>query len=190
MGPFTLLPEQIVPRIVLGLPSQVVADIELSGKNAPVERHLVADLFITYAFDLPGSFKIAAKRDLERLGLEESQIHKLALKNLSERLRKLEPEFLEVDNKVFWLRTGGDFEATTLLFDHVWRQAAEMVGGTLVVSVPARDRVAFTSGENQEGFAFMRTQASKILERGDHALTRHFIVRSKSSWAVYHGHTE
>src|SRR5262245_40052084 len=98
MQPFTMSADQIVPRIVLDLPATAPADYELSGENAPIEQHLVADLSVTYAFDLPGCFKIVARRDLTRLGLDESQIRYLAMQNLDERLKRLEPDFLELEN--------------------------------------------------------------------------------------------
>ena len=188
MNPFTLSADQIVPRIIVDIPAVGPADFELSGENAPVERHLVADLSVTYAFDLPGCFKIVARRDLARLGLDESQIHDLAMRNLDERMRRLEPDLIELENGVFLIRCGDDFEATLLLFDHVWEQAASKVRGDLVVSVPARDCIAFTDADNRAGLAWMRSETSRILEQGDHTLTRHFITRGTSGWSLYEGH--
>lgn len=187
MQQFTLTgtADQIVPRIVLDLPAVGPPDLELSGDNEPIERHLVADLSVTYAFDLPNCFKILARHDLRRLALFESQIHNLAMRNLDQRMMKLEPEFLESDNGLFLLRTGGDFEATTILFDHVWHQAADMVRGEVVVSVPARDVVMFVAAGNRDGLAFMRSQTSCILERGDHIPTRHFLSRRDNAWVLY-----
>lgn len=188
MGPFILSAEQIVPRIVLDLPTGVSADVNLSGDDSPIERHLVADLSVTYAFDLPKIFQIVARRDLIRLGLIESEIHELALQNLGERMVHLAPDFLELENDIFLLRSGGDFEATMLLFDHVWQQAETMIHGELVVSVPARDSVAFTGAFNKQGLAFMRSQVSRILETGNHTLTRHFLARRNDKWVKYEGY--
>jgi uncharacterized protein YtpQ (UPF0354 family) len=194
MLPFTLSVHQIVPRIVLDLPKAVVPDMELSGANAPLERHLVADLSVTYAFDLPDCFKIVARRDLDALELREAHVHDLAMRNLSERMRKLEPEFRELSNGVFILGGAGDLTAAMLLLDDVWQQATErlreglLIRGALVAAVPARDMVAFTCAENHRGLAFVRSRVSQVLEEGDHTLTRHFLVRRDKSWSVYEGY--
>lgn len=187
MQPFTLSADQIVPRIILDLPARSATDFVLSGEDAPLERHLVADLSVTYAFDLPGCFKIASRRDIAHLVLEESQVHDLAMRNLDMRMSKLEPEFVELENDVVLIRCGGDFEATLLLFDHVWQQAMNVVRGELVVSVPARDSIAFTGTENRPGLSYMRSEASRILERSDHTLTRNFLTRNASGWIRYEG---
>jgi hypothetical protein len=57
----------------------------------------------------------------------------------------------------------------------------------LIVAVPSRDVVIFTGGQNRDGLAFMRAKVSRILEVGDHPLTRHFLVRPGNQWDVYEG---
>jgi uncharacterized protein YtpQ (UPF0354 family) len=110
------------------------------------------------------------------------------MRNLDERMKKLEPDFLELENGVYLIRSGGDFEATLLLFDHVWQQAARMIRGELVVSVPARDSVAFTGSEDRAGLGYMRSEASRIIEHGDHTLTRHFLNKGVNGWVKYEGY--
>jgi uncharacterized protein YtpQ (UPF0354 family) len=181
----------LVPRIVVSLPETGSVDIVLSGKDSPVERRLVADLWIAYAFDQPTCFKMAAKRDLQRLGLDECSVHEVALANLRDKVQSLKPEFLELSNGVFKISCGGNYEATMLLLDNVWVQAAQiMERGTLVVSVPSRDMVAFTSSENHAGLAFLRSKAAEILEHDSHPLTRHFLVREDKNWVVYKGYAD
>lgn len=175
----------IVPRVVLSLPKAVVPDIELSQDDSPVEQLLVADLILFYAFDQPSCFTMVAHRDLTRLTLNEQRLHDIALTNLRRTIP--EPELHEVSSGVFMLTCGGNFEATTLLLDEVWQQVSAMVQGDLVVAVPARDVVILTGTENREGLAFMRSKVSQILETGDHALTRYFLVRGGSRWSVYEG---
>jgi uncharacterized protein YtpQ (UPF0354 family) len=167
--------------------------MESSQDDSPVERPFVADLSVAYAFDQAKCFVMVARRDLARLRLDERSIHGIALANLAERMRRLEPEFRELSNGVFVLAGAGDFTASVLLLDDVWRQATErvrdglLVRGPLVASVPARDMVAFTCAENRQGLAFMRSRVSQVLEEGDHTLTRHFLVRRDGSWSKYEG---
>lgn len=183
----------IVPRIVVNLPSTGKPDMVFSADDSPIERHLVADLSVAYAFDQLQCFTMVARRDLIRLGLDEQAIHRVALANLSDRMEKMQPEFAKLSNGVFVISCGGDFEATMLLLDPVWEQAAEIVRGAmllrgpLVVSVPSRNMVAFTPAENRSGLEFMRSKAAEILEHDDHALTRHFLTREHKGWKKYEG---
>ena len=183
----------IVPRIVLDLPKTGDPDIVFSEDDTPVERHLVADLSVAYAFDEPKCFVMVARRDLVRLRLDNRCVHGLAIANLLERMKKLEPEFQQLSNGVFILAGAGDFTAATLLLDDVWRQAMDrlheglLVPGPLVAAVPARDMVAFTRAENRQGLTFMRSRVSQVLEESDHTLTRHFLVRRDGTWSQYEG---
>jgi uncharacterized protein YtpQ (UPF0354 family) len=172
--------DRVVPRIVVNLPEAVVPNIELSQDDSPVERPLVADLLVWYAFDEPTCFTMVAHRHLARLGLDKERLHEIALSNL----RRLIPEteVYELSNGVSALICGGNFEATTLLLDEVWGQMSPRVQGDLVMAVPARDVVIFTGSNNREGLAHMRSKVSEVLETGDHILTRHFLVRRGNAW--------
>ena len=172
----------------MSLPSSVVPDIVLSHCDSPVDEQLVADLLVAYAFDQPTVFTMVANRDLERLDLDMRQLREIALTNLR-RMIPL-PELKEVYAGVGLITCGGDFEATTLLLDEVWKQIAGMVEGDLTVAVPARDVVLFTGSTNHDGLAFMRSKVSEILETGDHILTRHFLVRREGEWSIYTGFAE
>src|SRR5215468_10427227 len=122
----TALPASlIVPRIVLNLPAG--GEVEFRQDDSPVERHFVADLSVAYAFDQPKCFVMVARRDLTRLGLDERSIHGIALVNLGQRMRRLELEFRELSNGVFILAGAGDFSASVLLLDEVWRQAVDRI---------------------------------------------------------------
>lgn len=179
------LTNQIVPRVVLLLPQAVMPDIKLSYNDAPVERPLVADLILFYAFDEPTCFTMVAHRDLARLEVDAKCLHDIAIHNLRRDLPA--PEIHQISEGTFMLTCGGNFEATTLLLDEVWQQASDMVAGELVVAVPARDIVLFTGTENLEGLAFMRSKVSRVLETGDHTLTRFFLVKKETGWDVYKG---
>lgn len=179
------LAHNIVPRVMLSLPRAVVPDIKLSHSDSPVKRDLVADLILFYAFDEPTCFTMVAERDLARLDLDAKGLHDIAMINLRRLIH--DPEMHQISSGVFMLTCGGNFEATTLLLDEIWQQAAKMVVGKLVVAIPARDVVTFTGTDNREGLAFLRSKVSMILETGDHTLTRNFIVRNGTAWRVYQG---
>jgi hypothetical protein len=61
-----------------------------SEDDSPVERHLVADLSVAYAFDEPKCFVMVARRDLVRLRLDNSSISRRAIwsRSLAQRTGK------------------------------------------------------------------------------------------------------
>lgn len=160
-------------------------DIKLSDDDSPVERPLVADLILFYAFDQPDYFTMVARRDLVRLALDRNSLHAIAINNLRRIIPP--PELHEVFPGAFMLTCGGNFEATTLLLDEVWQQLSAIVPGDLVVAVPARDLVIITGSDNHGGLAFVRSKVSNILETADHTLTRHFLVKNENGWRLYEG---
>lgn len=56
--------EYVVPRIYVALPTVGSADVTLSFEASPVDRPLVADLHVLYAFDMDSHYVLVAQRDL------------------------------------------------------------------------------------------------------------------------------
>jgi hypothetical protein len=82
---------------------------------------------------------------------------------------------------VFVFTAGGNLESSLLLLDDLWESQLSLVPGELVVSVPARDCIAFTGSHSAEGVAELRASIDRV-SGGDHVLTRQLFVRRDSSW--------
>ena len=72
--------DRVVPRIYVAIPDAGAADITLSEADSPVERRLVADLLVFYAFDAGSHYEIVSNRDLDGLGITSDHPKKAILK--------------------------------------------------------------------------------------------------------------
>jgi uncharacterized protein YtpQ (UPF0354 family) len=179
--------ERAVPRIYVALPASGPADMTLSLAESPVERRLVADLLIFYAFDAGSHYEIIAYRDLERLGITADELHDRALMNLRE--LKLDVRAHKGDRLVM-LAAGGNYEATLNLLPEIWESVSLMVSGQIVAAVPARDVLYCTGDADPENLAAMRRWTSKALEQVDKPLSRAFIRWTGAQWEEYTGYAQ
>src|SRR5690349_18132885 len=72
----------IVPRIKHANFLLALRDIVEKEDDMPATGPLVADLLVTYAFDLPEAFQMVCARDVRRLGLSPEQLRSVAVANL------------------------------------------------------------------------------------------------------------
>lgn len=179
--------DKIVPRIYVALPSTGAPTTTLAGEHALVQRSVVADLMVFYAFDIGTHYELISQKDLTRLGLTEDALHDTAIENL--RALNLQVRANAGDG-MYLLTAGGNSEATLLLLPEVWESVAPMVDGDLVVSVPARDAICFTGDATHENLAGLRRATSYILEQARHPLSRVFLRRIDGEWTEYSGFAE
>jgi uncharacterized protein YtpQ (UPF0354 family) len=174
----------VVPRIYVALPKAGSADVTLSELDSPIERRLVADLIIFYAFDVGSHYEIVSKKDLGRLGITKDELHDRALQNLRE--LKLEVRANQ-GGRVMMLTAGGNYEATLLLLPEIWDSVAQMVSGQIIASVPARDILYVTGDADAENLADLRRWTSKMIEQADKPLSRVFLRWNGVEWEEYSG---
>lgn len=177
--------DRVVPRIYVALPEVGAADITLSKLESPVERRLVNDLVIFYAFDAGSYFQIVSYGDLERLAITADDLHERALLNL--RGLKLDVR-AQKGERIIVLTAGGDYEATLILLPEIWDSVSQMVSGQIVAAVPARDVLYFTGDADPENLADMRRWTSKAIEQVDKPLSRAFIRWTGKDWTEYTGY--
>lgn len=176
--------EFVVPLIYAALPNVGDVDVTLSRDDSPVERRLVADLLVFYAFDLDTHYEMVAHRDLSHLGLSADQLHEHALQNL--RALRLDVRAHRGDH-ILMLVAGGNYEATLLLLPEIWESVATMVAGNIVASVPARDILYVTGDADPGNLADLRRWTSAMIEKADKPLSRVFVRRNGVGWEEYEG---
>jgi uncharacterized protein YtpQ (UPF0354 family) len=118
----------IVPRIKHTNFLGALRDRGVPHDQMPVTEPLVADLLVTYAFDLPEMFKMASGVDLQRLSIAHAELRPLALANLRRQMPRIgiadEPPLRRIV-------TGNDLEACSLLANSFWDGlAGDMPGGS------------------------------------------------------------
>ena len=180
---------QIVPRIKHTNFLQVPRDIGTGPEDTPVTEALVADLLITYAFDLGPVFEMVCPRDCQRLGLTQPQLRQIAVTNLRKQIGRVHVENLaegKLNTPLLMLATGNDLEACLLLMDDIWEPFSRQVVGEMVVAVPTRDLVYVTGNQSPEALHVVREAVEEAQSRErTHSLTRHLLVRRGRQWQTY-----
>ena len=138
-------PSLIVPRIKHVNFLAAVRERVKNPDDLPVTEPLVADLLVTYAFDMPETFLMMRARDMQRLGLSAAQLRATAIANLKQRLgnmgREGEPPLMR-------MVTGNGLESCVLLMDDFWQKLAGQIPPEIVVGVPTRDLLYVSSSHS------------------------------------------
>jgi len=176
----------IVPRIKHTNFLVALRDIVKKEDDMPVTEPLVADLLITYAFDLPETFQMVCARDAQRLGLSPEQLRGAAVTNLKKQLgnigREGEPPLLK-------MVVGNNLEACLLLVDGIWQSLATKIPPEIVVGVPTRDvLLVTTSASTKGGLQLLRDAVREAHGReSTHALSLQLLARRGDKWEVFDG---
>jgi uncharacterized protein YtpQ (UPF0354 family) len=160
--------------------------VVLSPEDSFLTDDLVGELFVLYAFDLPGLFQYVSERDRKALSLDTADLRRLAVRNLTRRRSK--PEILRPSDAVIMLRLDGDLEASLLLVDHLWPQAARAITGDIVAGVPSRDVLVITGTGITGGVETLRWAVDRAWKRPTNPkllLTRSLLVRRNNSWQIF-----
>ena len=180
---------QIVPRIKHTNFLQALCDIGSGLDDTPVTEPFVADLLITYAFDLPDTFEMVRPLDCQRLGLTQPQLRQIAVTNLRKQIGEVHAENLaegKLPTPLLMLVAGNDLEACLLLLDDIWEPFSRQVVGEMVVAVPTRDLVYVTGSQSPEALQVVREAVAEAQSREKtHSLTRHLLVRRGRKWEIY-----
>ncbi|ADE55910.1 conserved hypothetical protein [Coraliomargarita akajimensis DSM 45221] len=178
----TSLKEKIYPRVYLDLPESTPADIKLTRADSPVEKQLVGDLILFYAFDKGDHFQIISNSDLAELELKKEELHELALKNLRELNLEIKAH---QGGSIMMLTAGGDYEATLALLPEVWDSIGNMVEGEILISIPARDILYVTGSKKEGGVEELQKYTNQMIENADKPLSGRIFRWAGSEWLEY-----
>jgi len=172
--------ESIVPTIK----DQVYLDFarRQTGKLSLVDEHLVGDLWIVYAVDSPDAIRSLQQSQLEKLGIERHKLKQVAIENLR---RILPPVEQHGGDPYYMLTAGGDYVASLVLFDDLWVELGNNVKGNVVVGIPSRDVLLYTSDKSPEGIAAMRKAIEKITATGGYLVSTTMLRRQSGGWKVF-----
>lgn len=109
--------------------------------------------------------------DAVQRALEQTWVHEIG------------PRLTDHGDGPIMLTCGGHYEASLLLYDHVWEQLAPHVDGDVVVAVPARDLVFVTGSRDREGLKKLEEIVDDAYERDlPHLLTPRLARRTGDDW--------
>ncbi|MEO7794551.1 MAG: DUF1444 family protein, partial [Thermoanaerobaculia bacterium] len=155
---------------------EALLGVQERGATGPVEyvfEEYNEQLTILYGEDRPKNIRYLTPKALADLGIERSELRSLAVTNL----RRMLPE-IEVNQgtMISMITAGGTYEASLLLFDHIWKDGAMQVAGDPVVAIPARDLLLVTGTEIPGGVARLRELATRSVAVGSYHLTDELFV--------------
>jgi len=174
----------IVPRIKHTNFIVALRDIVKSEDDAAVTEPLVADLIVSYAFDLPEMFQMVCLRDVKRLGLSQERLRAIAVTNLKQRLGNIGREG---EPPVMKMVVGNNLEACVLLVDEIWQSLASKIPPEIVIGLPTRDVLFVSSSHSGKGGIQLLRKAVNEARRGDntHWLSEHLLVRRADKWDIF-----
>ena len=104
----------------------------------------------------------------EQIGVARKDLRKLAVKIWTVSCRRCS---CSQAGDVAMMTADGDYEASLLLFDHIWRGGKVEVNGDIVVAIPAKDVLLITGSKSRKGIAHVargRRQAQGGVALRDH----------------------
>ena len=149
--------------------------------HAPYTEPLAADLLVTFAFDLPGTYLMASNADIRQLGVPVAEVRALAVANLKRQIPTI--KFVQHGPVCRIVTPVENMEACTLLDRTFWEQIARDTGGEVVASAPSRDVVLFCDGGSVEDIAALRRSAAEaLMNAARNALSDRLLVWRGGSW--------
>jgi uncharacterized protein YtpQ (UPF0354 family) len=130
------------------------------------------DLIVVYATDEGQGLKYLRPKDLQELALSQSELRPLAITNM----RRIMSEYrIDRGKMISAIFVGEGYEASLLLFDELWAGLA-VSDGEIVIAVPARDTLMFTTLNNHEGIVYMQKLAADFAAKSAYRLTDRLYV--------------
>jgi len=127
-------------------------------------------LIVVYAIDTENRTRYLMSN--EDVG-DRRSLRARAVDNLSHLL----PDVALNGKSGFWFVTaGGDYEASLLLFDKMWRSDKIKVDGEIVVAVPARNMLFVTGSNDREALAKLRKAAAEIVAESRYQISDELFV--------------
>jgi uncharacterized protein YtpQ (UPF0354 family) len=136
-------------------------------------------LVIVYAEDSEHNTRYLISN--ENIG-DRKDLRARAVDNLARLLPKIEKMTMGGFSMV---SAGGDYEASLLLFDDMWRDGQIKVDGDIVVAVPAKDMLMVVGSKDRKGIALMRKLAAEEVAKSRYRLTDTLFVYRGGRFVKY-----
>jgi uncharacterized protein YtpQ (UPF0354 family) len=151
--------------------------IARGAKKAPetVFEEFCPGLVVVYAEDSPQSIRYLTPENMAALKLDRSELKGLALENLERLLPKIDIHGTE-EVGVYMITAGGNYEASLLLMNSIWKSSSLKVKGEIVVAIPSRDLLLVTGSQNPQGLENVRKAVAKAMKANSYRLTDKLFV--------------
>jgi uncharacterized protein YtpQ (UPF0354 family) len=138
------------------------------SKFDPVYQNLIDDIIILFAEDSPTNIRYINESDLREYGISKNEILDLAIKNYKQKFTNIN---LENKNGVLLVTVDGDYEASAILIDDVVKKAQQQINGNLIMAIPSREVLLFTSKDNQQGIEVIKEITQKVAKESPYSIS-------------------
>lgn len=152
------------------------------GGAAGLSEQLAGEVWVVYAYNLPEMFVPVRTEDLAKWKLSKAQLRARAVENLQRQLPPLERQ--GGDGRWMFV-AGGNFEASLLMVDSVWKDMAPDIQGDPVVAVPARELLFVTGSRDTKGLETIRAIATDAFSKVEYPISPRLLIRRGGTWEAF-----
>ena len=140
-----------------------------------------SELIVVYAEDSPRNIRYLTRSDLGALNLAVADLRRLSVENLKRLLP--EPEIRNLSG-IYQITAGGDYDASLLLLDSLWRPEKIQVNGEIVAAIPARDCLLVTGSVDAGGLAKIARMAQGMFAQAPYRISSKLFVFRNGAFEV------
>ncbi len=155
------------------------------AENALVVRDFVGDVQVIYAMEFSEGTQLVSWGAMKTWGMDPDRLHQRALANLAAREEEIT---IKPVGKLPWLNVidvSDDYAASRVLLHWRWSELTLRLGDTLVLGMPTRDVVVFTSTLEPEKISQMRETVATIEAHQGWPISRKLFLWTPQGWREY-----
>jgi len=155
--------------------------------NALVVRDFLADVQIMYALEFREGAQIVSHGMMKSWGMDPERLHQRALANLARAHGEIA---IKQVGKLPWLHvieTGDGYAASRALLHWRWAELTLTLGDLLILGMPTRDVVVFTSTQEPEKVEQMRETVETVERHQGRPVSRKLFQWTPQGWQEYEG---
>lgn len=159
-----------------------VDEMRRSAKpDDPILAHkLIDDLWVLYVLDLPDQMRFLTLSGAVELGSSDAGVRARAKQNLHLRLAEVS---VRAEGPFYTVHLDDNYESSLLVDDDFWSQIEIQVSGVLVVAVPNRNVLLFTTADDTLAVASLRKTAEKLSTDYSYPITSQLLQRKAGRWS-------
>lgn len=153
--------------------------------NALVAREFVADVRIMYALEFKEGAQLVSHGMMKTWGMDADRLHQRALANLDRAHGEIA---VKPVGKLPWLKvieTDDGYAASRVLLHWRWAELTLTLGDVLILGMPTRDVVVFTSTLEPEKIEQLRETVDTVERHQGRPVTRKLFQWTPQGWQEF-----
>jgi hypothetical protein len=153
--------------------------------NALVAREFVADVRIMYALEFKEGAQLVSHGMMKSWGMDPERLHQRALANLDRAHGEIAVKQV---GKLPWLNvieTGDGYAASRVLLHWRWAELTLTLGDVLILGMPTRDVVVFTSTLEPEKIGQLRETVDTVERHQGRPVSRKLFQWTPQGWQEF-----